>query len=261
VSGLAGIYHLDGRPVDRAALCPMLDALAHRGPDGGGQWIDGAVALGHRLLGTTPQSLGEPQPFVDQAAQQCITLDGRVDNREVLLRALGRGGERCRGGGDAELVLRAYQQWAEGCLGRIVGDYAFVLWDGRRGRLFCARDPLGMKPFYYYHDGRVFLWGSELRSILLDAAVPNQPNEGMIAEYLACAITNKRRSTRASIACRPPTTCWWAPVSFASSVTGAWTRASRFATAATPSTRSIFGRSWRKRSAAGCPAGGRWART
>ena len=96
MSGLAGIYNLDGRPVDSALLRRMTERIAHRGPDGSGYWIDGPVGLGHRMLHTTPESLQEKQPFLDESGNLCLTMDGRVDNREELRAALeARGAKLC----------------------------------------------------------------------------------------------------------------------------------------------------------------------
>lgn len=160
MSGITGIYHLDGRPVDPALLRRMTDIIGHRGPDGAGYWLDGPVGLGHRMLHPTPESLRETQPLLDETGNLCLTLDGRVDNREELRTALEDKGTKLRTDTDAELVLQAYECWGEECPKKIIGDFVFVIWDGRMRQLFCARDPLGVKPFYYYTDGRTFLYGS-----------------------------------------------------------------------------------------------------
>src|SRR6266852_1652272 len=138
MSGLAGIYNLDGRPVDPALLRRMTERIAHRGPDGSGYWIDGPVGLGHRMLHTTPESLQEKQPLLDETGKLCLVFDGRVDNREELKEALTAKGARLRTDTDVEIVLRAYECWGEECLKRIIGDFAFVIWDRRHHQLFCA---------------------------------------------------------------------------------------------------------------------------
>src|SRR3989304_1301698 len=100
MSGIAGIFHLDGRPADPALFHRMTEAMAHRGPDGAGNWTDGPVALGHRMLWTTPEALQEKQPLTDELGDLCLTLDGRVANREELRQALEAGGlHRPPGGG------------------------------------------------------------------------------------------------------------------------------------------------------------------
>jgi asparagine synthase (glutamine-hydrolysing) len=204
MSGIAGIYNLDGRPADAALLNSMTDIIAHRGPDEVGYWIDGPVGLGHRMLHTTPESLMEKQPLTDETGNLCLTLDGRVDNREELTLDLKVKGMRLRDDTDAELVLRAYQCWGEECPKRIIGDFAFVIWDRLSRQLFCARDFMGIRPFHYYTNGRTFLCGSELRQLFEDAAVPCEPNEGMIGEYLASVISNSEETLYRDIFRLPP---------------------------------------------------------
>lgn len=204
MSGIAGIYHLDGRPVDSDLLTRMTDVIAYRGPDGVGRWIDGSVGLGHRMLHATPESLYEQQPLLDETGQLCLVLDGRVDNREELKSAILMRGARLRNDTDAEIVLRTYECWGEECPKKIIGDFAFAIWDGRKRQLFCARDFLGVKPFYYYFDGRKFTFSSELRQILEDVSVRREPNEGMIGEYLAGVIADKEETLYDEIFRLPP---------------------------------------------------------
>lgn len=190
MSGIAGLYNLDGRPVDGDLLARMTDLIAYRGPDGGGCWQHGPVGLGQRMLCTTPEALAERQPWCDAAGEYCLVLDGRVDNRAELRAALLAAGARLRNDTDAELVLQAYLAWGAACPQRIIGDFAFAIWDGPRRQLFCARDAIGVRPFYYHCDEHTFRFGSELRQCLCDPAVRRRPNEGMIGEYLASAITS-----------------------------------------------------------------------
>jgi asparagine synthase (glutamine-hydrolysing) len=194
MSGIAGIFNIDGAPVDRALLQRMTDAIAHRGPDGIHHWVDGPVGIGHCMLQTTPESVYERQPLTDESGHLCLNMDGRVDNREELISALKSKNARLRDDTDAELVLKAYECWGEECPVRILGDFAFVIWDMRQRQLFCARDILGVRPFYYYTDGRKFLWASELQQLFRDPGVPREPNEGMVAEYLAASLTDREET-------------------------------------------------------------------
>ena len=194
MSGIGGIYNLDGAPVDRALLERMSAAIAHRGPDGIHHWVEGPVGMGHCMLRTTPESVYERQPLTDDSGNLCLTMDGRVDNRQDLLSVLKSAGARLRDDTDAEIVLRAYECWGMECPARIIGDFSFVIWDKQRHQLFCARDILGIRPFYYYTDGQRFLWGSELYQLFQDRRVSRQPNEGMVAEYLAASLTNREQT-------------------------------------------------------------------
>lgn len=184
MGGIAVIHNPDGRPADPELLDRMLAAMAHRGPDGCGRWLGGSTALGHLALHTTPESRGHSQPIADAEAGLALTFDGRIDNCAELTAALRTRGTRIERGDDAELMLRAYQCWGATALERIEGDFAFALWDGRERELVCARDHSGIAPFYYYCDGATFLAASELHALFEHPAVPREPNEGFIGEYL-----------------------------------------------------------------------------
>lgn len=184
MSGIAAIFRLDGRPADAASLDPVLADMADQGPDGCGAQADGPVALGHRLLATTPESLVEPMPFRHAESGCSISADLRLDNRETLLEAFGLNGDG-RVIGDGELVLRAWLKWGEACPEKLLGDFAFVLWDPRRRTLFAARDHIGMRPLYYSHrEGRAFLCASRVRALLRAQDVPARWHELRLAEFL-----------------------------------------------------------------------------
>jgi asparagine synthase (glutamine-hydrolysing) len=204
MSGLVGCFNLNEQPASAPLIKRMLERIAHRGPDRSGSWINGPVGMGHVMLHTTPESLHERQPLLDETGMLCLTLDGRVDNREELRDALLAHGLTLRTDTDAELVLRAYQCWRDACPVRILGDFAFVIWDRHARRLFCARDILGLKPLYYYTNRRVFLWVSELSALFEEPAVPRAPNEGMIGDYLASALTNNEETLWQGITRLPP---------------------------------------------------------
>ncbi len=204
MSGIAGMYHLDGRPVDSALLHRMTDAIAHRGPDGIHHWISGSVGLGHCMLQTTPESLHERQPLVNDTGEVVLTFDGRVDNREDLRAALESKGARLRDETDAELVLHAYEWWGEESPLHILGDFVFVIWDGRQRQIFCARDFSGMKPFFYYFDAHTFLCGSELKQLLCVPTVLRHVNEGMVGEYLTGFITSQEETLYQHLFRLPP---------------------------------------------------------
>lgn len=168
----------------------MTDTMLDRGPDGIRHWTAGPVGLGHCMLRTTPQSLVESQPLRSEAGDLCLTMDGRVDNRDDLARALGGTRQLLRDLSDADLLLRSYQRWGTGGVRRIIGDFAFALWDGARHQLICGRDFLGKRPFYYSLGPRSFRFASEPQAVLVDRTVPREPNEGMVAEFLSVQVTS-----------------------------------------------------------------------
>lgn len=156
------------------------------------------------MFHTTPESFLAKMPLSDETGSLCLTLDGRIDNRDELKSDLLSRGFWLRTDADAEFVLRAYECWGEDCAARLVGDFAFAIWDERRRRLFCARDFIGIKPFYYFYDQRVFLFSSELHSLFEFAETPRRPNEGMIGEYLAVNIRSRDETLFEGIKRLPP---------------------------------------------------------
>jgi len=204
MSGISGIFNLDRSPVDGELLHRMTELISHRGPDGTGYWSSGAVGFAHQRLCTTPESLREKQPLLNESGILCITFDGRVDNCGELRAALRSNGACLRDDTDAELVLKAYEAWGENSPARILGDFAYAVWDGCNRRLFCARDILGLKPFYYFTDDRRFLFGSELRQLHAYKDLPRKVNEGMLAEYLANQVTSREETFWQKIMRLPP---------------------------------------------------------
>ncbi|MGH9900717.1 MAG: lasso peptide isopeptide bond-forming cyclase [Pyrinomonadaceae bacterium] len=184
MSAIAGVYCLDGRPASPDLLEEMLTSLAHRGPDGSGLWCGGPTGLGQRMLRTTPESFSEKLPFYDGARRLAITADARIDNRRELISALAvpelTGAEIP----DSLLILAAYEKWGEQCPERLLGDFAFAVWDEKRRVLFCARDHVGAKPFYF-HAGRSFVFATEIKALFRHPEVPRRINEARVADHLA----------------------------------------------------------------------------
>ena len=191
MSAIAGIFFLDGRPVDRPVLERMVGSIAHRGPDGEGMWSEGPVGLGHRMLWTTPESLHEKLPLMGKSGDLILTADARLDNRDELIAALGIASRPRQEIGDGELILDAYERWGERCPEKLLGDFTFAIWDRRRQELFCARDHMGVKPFYYYRSDRVFVFASEIKALLSVPEVPRRLNEVRVADYLLHSFEDK----------------------------------------------------------------------
>jgi len=187
MSGLVGVVHWDGRPVDERDLCRRVSRLAYRGLDAQAVWVNGQVGLGIASLQSTPESIHERQPALDHSGAIAATLDGRFDNRAELIEALGLSNSRAPLT-DPELLVAAYERWGLECPARLLGDFAFVIWDSRARRLFAARDIFGLRPFYYRAIGSSLWWASDQRSLVWVA--PATINEGMIAEHLSCQIAS-----------------------------------------------------------------------
>jgi asparagine synthase (glutamine-hydrolysing) len=143
MSGICGVWAIDGDPTARP-IDAIIGLLERRGPEGSHVWSDGPVALDHTLLATTPEALVERLPLTDEASACTITADARLDNREELFATLGIDGD-ARAIGDGELILRAYVRWGDECPAKLLGDFAFAIWDPRNQTIFCARDHMGMR--------------------------------------------------------------------------------------------------------------------
>jgi asparagine synthase (glutamine-hydrolysing) len=184
MSGIVGLYNLDGRPVEQPDIQQMVDSIAHRGPDGSDIWTNGFVGLGHRMLWTTPESLHEKLPLMNKAGNLTITADARIDNRDELIPTLNFNGRPRETIPDSEIILAAYEKWGEKCPTHLLGDFSFAIHDKRKQIIYCARDPIGIKPFYYYFKGGKFRWSSEPKAIFEDKTISKEPNLPLICLYL-----------------------------------------------------------------------------
>lgn len=203
MSAIVGFLGLDGRPCAESDLQRMVDAVAHRGPDGQQTWREDRVGLGHCMLHTTPESLTERLPL--HRGSLAITADARLDNREELLRALRPDLRQVDGISDSELILAAYRRWGPNCPQRLLGDFAFVIWDAEKHEIFCARDHFGVRPFYYFHEsGKRFVFGSEIKAIFALRDVPRRLNEAKMADYLFASFEDKQRTFYLDIHRLPP---------------------------------------------------------
>lgn len=187
MSGIAGVVYFDGRSPAPGALAAMTSAMARRGPDGGGHWSGREAALGQCMLRTTPESLEERQPLPNEDASVVLVMDGRVDNRDELRRALLGRGALLRDGSDAELALRAYEAWGEDCPARIIGEFVLFAWDARRSRLFGARDAAGCRHFYYHAGRDWFAFASEIKGLLAPGWIEPRLDESRLLDYAVVA--------------------------------------------------------------------------
>ncbi|WP_323039920.1 asparagine synthase-related protein [Gemmobacter sp.] len=182
MTALALVLHLDGRKAAPGDLARMLAEMARRGPEGEAVACDGPVALGARLLATTPEALVEPMPYHHAASGCRITGQIRLDNRAELLARFGLA-QAGRVVGDGELVVRAWLDRGEDCASHLLGDFAFAIWDPRRACVFAARDQLGMRQLIYAHrPGQAFFCASSARAVGLAVEAPL--NETRLAEAL-----------------------------------------------------------------------------
>lgn len=184
MSGLVGLFRRDGAPVREPDLNRMVSAISHRGPDRRGVLCRGSMGLGQAMLWTTPESMRETLPRMEDSLGLAITADARIDNRDELIEALSINAPAAEIT-DSDLILHAYRKWGDQCPAMLIGDFAFAIWDDRMRRLFCARDPMGIKGFYYFASASTFAFGSEIKGLLSAAGVPSRLNELRVLDYFA----------------------------------------------------------------------------
>ena len=181
--GIAGIFNLNGEPVSPVILKRMTDVIAHRGPDGEGHYINGAVGLGHRRLAIIDLSPAGHQPMLTRDGRYAITYNGEIYNFRELRIALESLGHQFHSRTDSEVVLQAYLQWGVQCVDRFNGMFAFAIWDNEQRRLFFARDRYGIKPLYYTLAGATFLFASEQKALLQHPSVQRSIDLEALLEY------------------------------------------------------------------------------
>ncbi|MBX5475098.1 MAG: asparagine synthase (glutamine-hydrolyzing), partial [Thermoleophilia bacterium] len=151
--------------------------------------------LGHRRLAILDLSSAGHQPMSTPDGRYWITYNGEVYNYVEIAAELERLGHRFATRCDTEVLLRAYAHWGRECLPRLNGMFAFAIWDARERRLLCARDRLGVKPFYYAVRDRRFRFASEPKALLVDGSLPRRPNEARVRELLAFGLADHTEET------------------------------------------------------------------
>jgi asparagine synthase (glutamine-hydrolysing) len=181
--GIAGLVNFSGEPVAPVLVRRMTDAIAHRGPDGEGQWIEGNVGLGHRRLAIIDLSSAGRQPMVSADLRYVLTYNGEVYNYRELRAELEADGCAFRSQTDAEVVLNALAAWGPDALLRFNGMFAVALWDRRERTLLLARDRFGIKPLYHATLDGTLAFGSEQKAILAQPGFRRRLNLPALYEY------------------------------------------------------------------------------
>ncbi|MCT8336981.1 asparagine synthase (glutamine-hydrolyzing) [Methanoculleus sp. Afa-1] len=193
--GIAGQFALNGEDADPALVGAMAERLAHRGPDGEGTFFSGPIGLAHRRLAIIDLSDEGRQPMGSEDGTLQIVFNGEIYNYPEIREELSAAGHRFASATDTEVILHAYEEWGRDCLARFNGMWAFALWDGRRRELFCARDRLGVKPFYYTLIDGSFLFASEIKALRAHPDVGRQPNDRMLSTFLAWGVADHTGET------------------------------------------------------------------
>ena len=181
--GITGLINLDNSPVSPVILKRMTDAVAHRGPDSEGHWIEGNVGLGQRRLAIIDLSPAGHQPMISANHRYVFVYNGEIYNYRELRAELAAAGYWFRSQTDTEVALNALAHWGHDALLKFNGMFALALWDRKEQTLLLARDRYGIKPLYYARQGNTFAFGSEQKAILAQPGFQRRLNKPALLEY------------------------------------------------------------------------------
>lgn len=184
MSALAGILSFDGRPALDVDCARMLAAQRIYGPHDSRRWTDGTLAMGRGLFRTVPEDVHDRQPLQSRDGRLTLIADVRLDNREGLIAEVGLTAVEGRQLCDAAILLESLERWGEVALNRLVGDFAFVLWDAQAQRLLLARDFIGQKPLHYHSGCGFFAFASMAKGMHALAEIPCAADEQLVSEFL-----------------------------------------------------------------------------
>ena len=200
--GFAGFY---GQGENRnEILGEMLETIIHRGPDSEGRYLDEKVALGFRRLSIVDLSEHGNQPMFNEDESLVLTFNGEIYNYKELLLELLAAGHTFHSHTDSEVLLHGYEEWGTELVTKLRGMFAFVIWDKKKEQLFGARDMFGIKPFYYSKMENVFLFGSEIKSLLMHPQFHKELNEDALRLYLSFQFVPTDETFFKNVFCLPP---------------------------------------------------------
>jgi asparagine synthase (glutamine-hydrolysing) len=191
--GITGILQLDGAPASGESLRAMCDAMAHRGPDDDGAYLNGRVALGMRRLSIIDLATGN-QPLSNEDGSIWIVFNGEIYNHLVLRERLIAAGHRFSTHSDTETIVHLYEEYGRECVQHLRGMFALAIWDNKKRVLFLARDRLGIKPLYCRLSPDLFLFGSEVKVLLAHSEVRPEFDRSGLPEYLAFGYLSGRET-------------------------------------------------------------------
>ncbi len=182
--GICGAFSFSGTPVDRGLIDNMTRIMRHRGPDGTGSFVSGRVGLGHRRLSIIDLS-GGSQPISNEDETIQVIFNGEIYNFIELREELINKDHVFKTESDTEVIVHGYEEWGKDCVRHFNGIFAFALWDGKQRQLFLARDHLGVKPLYYTQLGDLFLFASEIKSLITAPGCPREVDLKALGELFA----------------------------------------------------------------------------
>jgi len=191
LGAIAGAVHVDGRDMTEALLASILRAAVPRGFDGVKHWHDGPAGLIRFAHATTPEAVGEVQPFISDRSGAVMVFDGRFDNRAELIAQLGVQGEGMKAAPDGEIALALFDRRGDDYVTSLVGDFAIAVWQPQDRRLLLVRSPYGWRPLVWTFDGTTFGFATEPRSLVVGLGMERKLNEAAIGEFLSARFVSQ----------------------------------------------------------------------
>ena len=182
---MCGIIGFVGRTEHaETVLENMMEQIRHRGPDAGGKYLNGEIALGHRRLSIIDITEQGDQPIFNEDRSMVLVFNGEIYNYKEIRETLIAAGHSFRTETDSEVLIHGYEEYGEELLSKLRGMFSFVIWDDRKKELFGARDFFGIKPMYYAQMGSTFLFGSEIKAFLPHPDFKKELNTDALEQYL-----------------------------------------------------------------------------
>ena len=208
--GLCGELRLDDQPVEQQHLRVMLQMLERRGPDDQGIYAHKQIGLAHRRLAIIDLSSAGKQPMFNADQSLAIVFNGTIYNYPQLRKQLQQQGAQFNSSSDTEVILKAYEVWGKDCVTRLIGMFAFAIWDARIEKLFIARDRLGIKPLYFGETKTSFLFASNTQALLATGEIDTDiDTQALQHQFTLHAVIPARRTILKGIRKLPPAHYMW----------------------------------------------------
>ena len=226
--GICGELQMRGQTPSEQKITHMLTHLQRRGPDDQGVYINNNIALGHQRLAIIDLSSASQQPMHNTNKSLSIVFNGTIYNYPELRKQLQAQGVQFSSSGDTEVILKAYEVWGEQCVEKLIGMFAFAIWDERIQKLFIARDRLGIKPFYYSQTSESFLFASNSQALLSTGQVDTTiDTQALQHQFTLHAVVPAPRTILKGIRKLPPGHFAWVDDNGVSESTAYWTLSAR----------------------------------
>ena len=206
MSSFYGIFYRNSKQVSQEEAQKMQQTFDWWKPDESDFVIQDNILIGQATLYNTPESKYEHLPL--KKANYILAMDARIDNREELAKELELPDKPLQEIGDSEFILASYHKWGKECADKLLGDFAFVIWDEAKQELFCARDFIGVRPFYYYVDDEKFIFGSDLKALSQHHDIPLDIRDESVANYIVNQKLTDRKHTFFKSVCKLEDGCY-----------------------------------------------------